>query len=385
MNSRERVIKAINHQEPDRVPVDMVLTIDVYRDMKKTLGMDHLPDTPRMGHWTDVQMPIEMIEKLGLDMYYISPHSAKSVHSKNLPDGSFVDEWGCYWKKTMIDGGHFYFELQNPPLANATIEDLETYQWPDPEDPARYAGLKEEIAEVREKTDLAILAKFAGAVFEVATYMRGHEQWYKDLVNNQEFAHALLDKVCQIQKRIDQCCLEAVGAEVDILRLSGEDLGMQDRPLISPRSFRNVVKPHLKELWEDAKAHLQAQNPAGKVMLHSCGSVRPFIGDLIECGIDILDPVQPAAKNMDRYALKAEFGDDICFHGNIDIQKVLPFGTQDDITAEVKDAIKALAPGGGFLLAPAHNVQGDVSAANLIHMVECVKKYGNYPITIDEA
>ncbi|MGL4282507.1 hypothetical protein [Eubacterium aggregans] len=96
MNSRERVIKAVNHQEPDRVTVDMVLTIDVYRDMKKALGLSHLPDTPRIGHWTDVQMPIEMIEKLGLDMYYISPHSAKSVHSKILPDGSFVDEWGCY-------------------------------------------------------------------------------------------------------------------------------------------------------------------------------------------------------------------------------------------------------------------------------------------------
>lgn len=215
--------------------------------------------------------------------------------------------------------------------------------------------------------------------------MRGHEQWYKDLINNQEFAHALLDKVCQIQKRIDACCLEAVGAEVDILRLSGEDLGMQDRPLISPRTFRKVVKPHLKELWEDAKASLLAQNPKGKVMLHSCGSVRAFIGDLIECGIDILDPVQPGAKNMNRYELKAEFGDDISFHGNIDIQDVLPFGTKEDITAEVKDAIKALAPGGGFLLAPAHNVQGDVSAKNLIHMVDCVKKYGHYPITIDEA
>lgn len=176
--------------------------------------------------------------------------------------------------------------------------------------------------------------------------MRGHEQWYKDLINNQEFAHALLDKVCQIQKRIDACCLEAVGAEVDILRLSGEDLGMQDRPLISPRTFRKVVKPHLKELWEDAKASLLAQNPKGKVMLHSCGSVRAFIGDLIECGIDILDPVQPAAKNMNRYELKEEFGEDICFHGNIDIQDVLPFGTKEDITAEVKDAIKALAPGG---------------------------------------
>lgn len=380
MNSRERVLAAVNHQEPDRVPVDMVLTIDVYRDMKRLLKMEHLPDTPRMGHWTDVQMPLEMIQALDLDMYYISPHSAKSVHSKQFDDGSFVDEWGCYWKKTMIDGGHFYFELQNPPLANATIEDLDDYEWPDPYAPERYEGLKEEMEMVRQKSDLAILAKFAGAVFEVATYMRGHERWYRDLINNQAFAHALLDKICQIQKKIDHVCIEQVGEYIDILRLSGEDLGTQETPLISPRTFRKVVRPHLEELWTSAKKDLLQKNPKGKVMLHSCGSVKAFIPDLIECGIDILDPVQPAAKNMNRYDLKAEFGDKIAFHGNIDIQSVLPFGTKEEIEYEVRDAIKALAPGGGFLLSPAHNVQSDVNAENLVHMIECAHRYGVYPI-----
>ncbi|MGL4606291.1 MAG: uroporphyrinogen decarboxylase family protein [Eubacteriaceae bacterium] len=380
MKSRERVMKAVNHEEPDRVPIDMVLTIDVYRDMKKLLGLDHLPETPRMGHWTDVQMPIEMINALGTDMYYISPRSGNSIHSKKFDDGSFTDEWGCFWKKTTIDGGHFYFELQNPPLANATVEDLERYVWPNPEDPNRYKGLKEEMEEVREKTDLAILAKFAGAVFEVATYMRGHEQWYRDLINNQVFAHALLKKVCDIQMKIDEVCIDAVGENVDILRLSGEDLGMQDRPLISPKTFRKVVKPHLKTLWISAKENLLKKNPRAKVMLHSCGAVKPFIEDFIECGIDILDPVQPGAKDMDRYTLKKEFGEKIVFHGNIDIQNVLPFGSKKEIEDEVKDAIKALAPGGGFLLSPAHNVQSDVTAENLVHMVSCAKKYGTYPI-----
>jgi uroporphyrinogen decarboxylase len=382
MNSRERVLAAVNHQEPDRVPVDMVLTIDVYRDMKKALNLEHLPDNPRMGHWTDVQMPIEMIQALGTDMYYISPRSGTSVHSKKFDDGSFTDEWGCYWKKTAIDGGHFYFELQNPPLAKATIEDLKTYQWPNPDDPVRYAGLREEMEEVRAQTDLAILAKFGGAVFEVATYMRGHERWYMDLVNNQAFAHALMDKICQIQKRINECCMNEVGEYVDILRLSGEDLGMQDRTLISPKSFRNVVKPHLQELWRHAKATLTAKNPAAKIMLHSCGAVKPFIEDLIESGVDILDPVQPAAKDMNRYELKKAFGDRIVFHGNIDIQNILPFGTKEEIKNEVIDAIKALAPGGGFLMAPAHNVQSDVSAENLIYMVQCAKEFGQYPIKL---
>ncbi|MEG1428003.1 MAG: uroporphyrinogen decarboxylase family protein, partial [Oscillospiraceae bacterium] len=309
-----------------------------------------------------------------------SPRSAESVHSKKFEDGSFTDEWGCYWKKTMIDGGHFYFELQNPPLKDATIDDLENYAWPDPKDVQRYEGLKEEMQGVREKSDLAILAKFAGAVFEVATYMRGHERWYRDLINNQAFAQALLHKICQIQKEIDSVCIEAVGEYVDILRLSGEDLGTQNSPLISPRIFRKVVRPHLEELWSHAKTALLKKNPEAKVMLHSCGAVRPFISDLIECGIDILDPVQPAANHMDRYELKAEFGDQIVFHGNIDIQKVLPFGTKEDIEAEVYDSIKALAPGGGFLLSPAHNVQSDVSAKNLVHMIDYAHKFGTYPI-----
>ncbi|MEG0379283.1 MAG: uroporphyrinogen decarboxylase family protein, partial [Eubacterium sp.] len=205
-------------------------------------------------------------------------------------------------------------------------------------------------------------------------------RWYRDLVNNQEFAHALMDRICQVQKGVNAVCLEAVGDYVDILRLSGEDLGMQDRPLISPRTFRKVVRPHLEELWSHAKAALQAKNPEGKIMLHSCGAIRPFINDLIECGIDILDPVQPAAKDMDRYGLKKEFGDQITFHGNIDIQKVLPFGSKEEITEEVHDAIKALAPGGGFLLSPAHNVQSDVSAENLVHMIKCAHEFGTYPI-----
>ena len=330
MNSRERVMTAANHREPDRVPVDMVLTIDVYRDMKKVLNLEHLPDTPRMGRWTEVQMPIEMINKLGIDMYYVSPRSGVSSHSKSFDDGSFVDEWGCYWKKTAIDGGHFYFELVNPPLAKATIADLETYDWPDPDDPKRYVGLHQEMKEVRETTDLAILAKFAGAVFELATYMRGHERWYRDIINNQEFAHALMDKICQIQKRTNEVIMAEVGEYVDILRLSGEDLGMQDRPLVSPKTFRKVIKPHLQELWEHAKRTLHQYNPEAKIMLHTCGSVRPFIPDLIESGVDILDPVQPGAKDMNRFELKEAFGDEIVFHGNIDIQKVLPFGSKED-------------------------------------------------------
>lgn len=381
MNSRERVMTALNHKEPDRVPVDMVVTIEVYRDLKRTLGIE-APDNPKMGRWTDVQMPLEMIKALGLDAYWVSPRSAISGHSKTFDDGSFIDEWGCHWKKTVGDN-YFYFALVDPPLAHATIEDLNNYEWPDPDDPVRYSALEKEMKYVRENSDLAILAKFAGAVFELATYMRGHEQWYEDLLLNKEFAHALMDKICRIQMKINENCMRAVGKYVDVLRMSGEDLGMQDRPLISPKLFREVIKPHLKMLWTHAKETLHKYNPEAKTMQHSCGDIYHFIPDFIECGIDILDPVQPRAAEMDRFRLKKEFGDNICFHGAVDIQKVLPFGTKEEIIEEVKTSIKALAPGGGYWLAPAHNVQSDVSAKNLLIMIDAVKKYGNYPINVD--
>ena len=139
-----------------------------------------------------------------------------------------------------------------------------------------------------------------------------------------------MDKICQIQKRTNEVIMAEVGEYVDILRLSGEDLGMQDRPLVSPKTFRKVIKTHLQELWEHAKRTLHQYNPEAKIMLHTCGSVRPFIPDLIESGVDILDPVQPGAKDMNRFELKEAFGDEIVFHGNIDIQKVLPFGSKED-------------------------------------------------------
>ncbi|MEG0377888.1 MAG: uroporphyrinogen decarboxylase family protein, partial [Eubacterium sp.] len=261
MNSRERVMTALNHLEPDRVPVDMKLTIDVYKELRLYLGLLHLPEQLKMGQWTEVEMPIDMIQALDLDIYYTASRRVDSVHSKTFEDGSFVDEWGVYWKKTMVDNGHFYFEVQNPPLANASIADLDAYEWPDPTDPGRFSGMREELEVVRSQTDLAILAKLGGAVFEVATFMRGHERWYRDLVSNQPFAHALMAKIAFIQKEIDRRGLDELGDLIDIFRIGGEDLGMQDRPLVSPKTFKNVLKPHLKELWSYAKARLLEKNP----------------------------------------------------------------------------------------------------------------------------
>jgi len=236
--------------------------------------------------------------------------------------------------------------------------------------------------DVRENTDFAIMTKIGGAVFELATYMRGMEEWYMDLAANPEFANKVMSKIAEIQAQRDINALKMVGKYIDVLRLSGEDMGSQQGPLISLRMFRKLVAPHLQKVWSVAKEHLLAQNPRAKVMLHSCGSVKPFMKDWVEMGIDVLDPVQVSAKGMDTAELKAHIGDRLSFHGAIDTQQALPFGAPEDVRQEVRQRIKDLAPGGGYLLAPIHNVQGDVPPENLIAMRDAVEEFGYYPIEL---
>ncbi len=157
-------------------------------------------------------------------------------------------------------------------------------------------------------------------------------------------------------------------------------MGTQQGPLISVPMFRKLVRPHLEKVWKVAKTELNKRNPDGKIMLHSCGSVRPFMRDWADMGLDVLDPIQPRPKNMDTAAIKAEVGDRLAFQGGIDIQYVLPFGTIEEVRQEVRQRIKDLAPGGGYLLAPAHNVQSDVPPQNLVAMRDAVEEFGYYPI-----
>jgi uroporphyrinogen decarboxylase len=374
---------ALNYKEPDRVPMDLVPTIDVYKDLREHLDLYDAPENPPMDYSTIVEMPMEMTRALQLDACWVSPRSGTSIHSKKFSDGSFVTEWGVPYNKAVLPSGIFYFEVGEPPLAKATLEDIKKYAWPDPDDPARYMELETKLPEIRANSDVAILCKLAGPVFELGKLLRGFSQWFMDLMINRELANHLMERICDVQMKINDNCMSVVGEHIDVLRLAGEDLGMQDRTLISPDLFREMVKPHLKRLWLHAKETLHKYNPEAKIMLHTCGSVYDFIPDLIECGVDVLDPVQPRAAKMERFQLKADFGKKISFHGGIDIQDVLPFGTKADIDEEVKLAIKALAPGGGYWLAPAHNVQGDVSAENLLIMLEAARKYGQYPLNIE--
>jgi uroporphyrinogen decarboxylase len=370
----------MNFREPDRVPIDLTITTKPYIGLRAALGMppeEHL----RASAFTEVTPHLEVLEALGIDLTFVKlrkPHNWQAPPP--LADGSTMDEWGVGRKRVFISEDVFLNEVSYSPLAEATIDDLERYPWPDPHDPGRTENLEVDARTIFEETDLALMGRFGGTVLEQAAYLRGWEQWLMDMVINVDFARRLLDIIADIQIILDRRGIEAAGEYLSIFKLSGEDFGMQDRPLFSMKTWDELVRPVLERRWRAARVALDEFAPHVKLMLHSDGAIRPFIPDIIECGIDILDPIQPHCEGMELYGLKRDFGDQLVFHGAIDTQKALPFGTPEEVTAETLRCIDALGRGGGYILAPVHNVQADVPPENLIAMCEAVKNHGKYPL-----
>jgi uroporphyrinogen decarboxylase len=249
MSRRERVITALEHREPDRVPLDMSITVPAYQALKKHMGID-LQEDLYPGHWTDVPIHPEVADKFGLDIVWLRMSGGKSAKPFDLenPPDKRVDGWGIEWTRIDQDPGLYYYEMSKHPLADVTIEDLDDYPWPDPYDSKHTEGLHDYLKYIHEETDFAILTKFGGAMFETAWYLRGMEKFFMDLVNNKPFVQKLLEKIYYVQKGLDEVGIAAAGEYVDILRLSGEDLGTQEAPLISMRMFREQLKPWLHKL-----------------------------------------------------------------------------------------------------------------------------------------
>jgi uroporphyrinogen decarboxylase len=372
-------LRTLNHQEPDQVPFNLSLTVDIYHRLREHLG---LPDDPNkaVGVWTEVSPALDLLDAMGVDIYYTGLGKSASWKPPQTRDDLLYDEWGIGRARVARPDGSFYYEMVRHPLAEASIKDIEEFHWPDPADPGRVEGLREKVLDVRKYTDKAIMAKFSNSIWEQSWWLYGMQAWMIDLIDKPEICAAIMDKVTDVAVGLMQAGMEAIGDLVDIVRLSGEDLGTQNAPMISPRLFQTMVRPRFERLWSCAKAGLREHNPGGKLMVHSCGNVRPFIPSWIEMGLDILDPIQPRARGMEPEGLKRDFGERLVFHGGVDLQQTLPFGTPEEVCAEVRRYIQALAPGGGYIVAPAHNVQSDVPPANLVAIRDAIATYGRYPI-----
>jgi uroporphyrinogen decarboxylase len=384
MTSRQRVVTTLHHQEPDRVPMDLTITLGAYTKLVKYLGLEkEVNPEPNIANWlTYVPIDQKVMEVLDIDIVHLGSRPP-DAYPKELPNGTIVDEWGVKRKRIERPGGGFYLEMVENPLKDATIKDLEDYPWPDPHDPNVTEGLVDRIKWWYDNTDYAIQVWLErGSWGEQAGYLRGIEQWWTDLVVNPDFAMALMNKLCDIAIEFNKVCIDLIGKYVNIVRFTGWDLGGQNGPIFSPQMVDKMFRPILNRQWKTVKAYFQKGNPDGRIFFHTCGSIYKLIPIFIDCGLDILDPLQTTAAGMDMDKIKNEFGDKLIFHGAMDIQQVMPFGTVEQVREEVKLRIKQLAPGGGFILAPAHAFQDDTPPENIVTMYKAGKKYGRYPIQL---
>jgi len=376
MISRERVIKSLNHEEPDRIPIDIgapvtSFHIESYMNLRKYLGFK-LNDVKIIDHVQQTAKPEEdILRRFHIDTRHIFIKPARPT--KQISQLLYEDEWGI---KTVKPASSHYFDMVEHPLAKVNLDDLENYDWPDPTNAIRVDGLKEDTKRLYESTPYAlVLNGFSETFFGLPSWLRGHQQFYMDLLLNPKFVNRLLDKLLQYWKTLADIVLELIGEYIQVVRVA-DDLGAQKGLIISPQLYRKYIKPRQKEFY----AHIKERTDA-KLLLHSCGSIYEIIPDLIEIGIDVINPVQVSAKNMDSLKLKNEFGDKLSFWGgSCDTQTILPYKTPVEIEKEVKKRISDFFPGGGFIFASIHNIQYDVPPENICALFDTAFKAGAYTL-----
>lgn len=350
MNSRERVLTAANLGEPDRVPLDILPNPFVEERLHRDLGTaSHKELLTRLN--------VDVVDLRGVvDPIYRGP----VPFSRDVGDGVRENIWGWRQKRVQTATGpedcFVGFVLGDAD----SIEDLEQHHWPSP-DWFDFSAIADQL---KTWDDFAVMAS-GPSVFQHATFLRGMDNLLVDMATEPEMAHFILDRFTNYYLTFYDRMLAAAKGRIDILRVA-DDLGMQKGLLLSPKMTREFVLPRIAKLVDLAHSH------NAKLLFHSCGAIRPLIEDLIEVGVDILDPLQAAADGMDPEGLEADFGDRICLHGGICTQHLLPQGSPDEVRAEVLRRIEVLGKGGGYILAPCHVLQTDVPTENVLAMADVV-------------
>jgi uroporphyrinogen decarboxylase len=269
-----------------------------------------------------------------------------------------------------------YWDIVECPLRGATSDDLDRYPWPVAAritDEAPLEQYRDQARQLYEHTDYVVVAEHpVYGVLELACWMCGFDDFLARIAGDRPFVFKLFDKLVSLQKAVVAPYYQALGSYIH-LTTSGDDFGTQAGPFMSPRAFRETVKPYLAE-----RIAFTRQFTGAYFWHHTCGSVYDLLPDLLEAGVDILNPIQPGARRMEPERLKADFGDRLSFHGGFDTQDVLPFGTPDAIEAEVKRVMDAMKPNGGYIFSAAHNIQNDVSAQNVLTMYRAAHRLGAY-------
>ena len=381
-SSRERVRAALDHREPDRIPFDLGgsrmtgIHVRAYTGLRAALGLPAVE--ARVGDLVQqlAEVDTDVRDLLGCDVGMVVPGSPSGYHREIVEEGGyhvFRDEWGV-GRRMPIDGG-LYYDAHGAPLSgDPDAATINAFAWPDATDAGRYEGMAEAARRIAEEEGRAVfVGSICSGLSEGLFKVRGFEDGYMDLAADPDRARQVMEKVLEIKLAYWDRVLGELGDLVDIVG-EADDLGGQDRTLFSPASYRALVKPLQAELFSFIHARTSA-----RIFLHSCGSVRDLIPDLIEIGVDILNPVQVSATGMDSAELKREFGrDPVFWGGGVDTQRVLGGGTPDDVRAEARHRIADLREGGGFVFAAVHNVQPNVPPENLVAMWETWREEAAY-------
>jgi len=384
MTSRERVLAVLNHEIPDRVPIVLGVSnatgikMTPYRGLKDLLSISapdaYLYDWPELG---SAKIDEDTMRRLHSDVRGVLDRFPKEIYERNSKrelHSPCIDDWG---------GGQIEIEpsIWFPgyhPLSDATtVEELENYQgWPDMDDPSRIAHVAAEAKKLAQENEYAIMATpWLMFPFERAFSMQGMDKFLLNMAMYPNFAETLLRKNLSLCKKLMGNFLTEIGEDIDIIKI-GDDLGTQDRLMISPKMYRKLLKPIHAELIQHIKKYTKA-----KIFFHTDGDVFGLIDDFIEIGVDILNPIQTSAGNMANLEeLKSRYGKDLVFCGAVDTQHILPQGTPEEVRQEMKRVINILGRDGGYMVASVHTIMHEVPPENILAMVDAVEEFGYYPL-----
>lgn len=344
MDGKTRILNAINHKFSDRFPMDIWADPIVVNSLANHFGVTGIN---------------EVRNKLNTDFFYVSP---VSLFPEPVPDeqGVFKDEWGVVKKRCPNLYGYYDDVIKNPLADAETIQDVESYAWPSPEN-WDYSVLKTQCKMGSQKA----LIGGNGHFFCPGADLRGYENWLIDIIEESEVGLAIMEHMAYYWEVFIRRVLEETKGYLDVLYLA-DDYSSQRGFIISPQSWRTFFRPYLKRLIDIGHKY------GLKIFFHSCGAVRQLIPDLIDIGVDILNPIQIRAEGMLPETLSKEYGKDICFHGGVDLQRTLPFGSVQDVEDEVKRLMDTLGKYGGYIVAPGHTIQPDTPLENILAIYRTV-------------
>lgn len=380
MTRRECFHAAMNHQQPDRLLIDMGKHIGsihrrAYVKLREHLGdvsmrnEDRILDRMAQTVWPDETL----LQRFDIDFRWLVPNWVQVTERKDVP--GYIDMWGVPyraledWDHCVVDGS---------PMREATIDEIDDFPWPDPHDPDQFRGLREQAQFLYEQTDYVIGADAikAGMLMN-SLQLRGYDQFFMDLVLNVDLAEKLMDKILGTMKEMWTHYMAEVGEYVQLAYVT-DDFGAQKSLLLSPQMFRELIKPRWKELID----HIKSLGDV-RVMFHSDGAIQPLLDDFIDMNVDILNPVQTSVKGLeDTYALKEKFGDRLSFHGAIDVQQMLPNASTEELEQEIARRIYDLGRDGGYILAPCHNIGHDIPPENVVTLFDKAREFGKSPASL---